>query len=104
MTILYDGNTTISGELTVNSDARLKTKINTLCSTLTLLKQIDGKFYVLKHDLYTEKISLLAQDVQKVFPQLVKKAGNKKCTLSINYQGFAPVLINAANEQQKMIQ
>ena len=49
------------------------------------------------------KIGLLAQDVQKVFPELVKTANDQHQTLSVNYQGLIPVLINAIKEQQKQI-
>ena len=48
-----------------------------------------------------EKIGLLAQEVQKAFPELVKQAGDAEGTLSVNYQGMIPVLINAIKEQQK---
>ena len=47
-----------------------------------------------------EKIGLLAQDIQKIFPELVKESGDRKGTLSINYQGLIPILINAIKEQQ----
>ena len=47
-----------------------------------------------------EKIGLLAQDIQKIFPELVKESGDGKGTLSINYQGLIPILINAIKEQQ----
>jgi hypothetical protein len=104
MTVLFDGSTTIAAELTVVSDARLKTKITSLGSTLSLLKLLDGKTYALKSNLATEKIGLLAQDVHSVFPQLVRKGNDQAGTLSVNYQGLIPVLINAVNEQQDIIQ
>ncbi|MAB30631.1 MAG: hypothetical protein CMP78_03475 [Formosa sp.] len=49
------------------------------------------------------KIGLLAQDVQKVLPELVKESDDKQGTLSVNYQGLIPVLINAIKEQQEQI-
>ena len=45
----------------------------------------------------------LAQEVQKAFPELVKQSSDKDGTLSVNYQGMIPVLINAIKEQQKQI-
>ena len=51
-----------------------------------------------------EKIGLLAQEVQQAFPELVKEAGDAEGTLSINYQGMIPVLINAIKEQQIELQ
>jgi hypothetical protein len=49
------------------------------------------------------KIGLLAQDVAKVLPELVKMSDDSDGTLSVNYQGLIPVLINAIKEQQKEI-
>ena len=48
-----------------------------------------------------EKIGLLAQDIQKIFPELVNESGDDQGILSINYQGLVPILINAIKEQQK---
>ncbi len=100
----YDGSATLSGELTVESDTRLKTNITTLGNTLSKLLLIDGKSYTMKSNEAIEKIGLLAQEVQKAFPELVKKAGDAEGTLSINYQGMIPVLINAIKEQQIELQ
>jgi hypothetical protein len=38
-----------------------------------------------------------------VFPELVKAGEDKNETLSVNYQGLIPVLINAIKEQQNQI-
>ena len=99
----YDGSATLSGDLTVNSDMRLKSNIVTLGSTLSKLLLIDGKSYTMKSNEAIEKIGLLAQEVQKAFPELVKQSSDKDGTLSVNYQGMIPVLINAIKEQQKQI-
>ena len=99
----YDGSATLSGDLTINSDARLKSNIVSLGSTLSKLLLIDGKSYTMKRNEAIEKIGLLAQEVQQAFPELVKEAGDEEGTLSVNYQGMIPVLINAIKEQQKQI-
>jgi hypothetical protein len=38
-----------------------------------------------------------------VLPELVKEADDKEGTLSVNYQGLIPVLINAIKEQQEQL-
>jgi hypothetical protein len=43
-----------------------------------------------------QKIGLLAQEVQKVFPALVSEDENGM--LAVNYQALVPVLINALKE------
>ena len=99
--ILFDGTTTIAGDLNINSDARLKANILSLGATLSKLLQIDGKTYTMKKDSDDKKkIGLLAQDIEKVFPELVTETNNIK---SVNYQGLIPVLINAMKEQQSEI-
>ena len=99
--VLFDGTTTIAGDLNINSDARLKSNIISLGATLSKLIQIDGKSYTMKKDAnHKKKIGLLAQDIEKVFPELVTETNDIK---SVNYQGLVPVLINAMKEQQDEI-
>ena len=72
LTVLFDGTTTIAGDLSINSDARLKANIISLGSTLAKLLQIDGKTYTMKKDENKkQKIGVLAQDIEKVFPEPV---------------------------------
>jgi len=100
--VYFNGNATLSGDLTINSDERLKENIQPLGSTLNKLHQIEGKTYSLKKDeKHTPKIGVLAQEVQAVFPELVTEGGDG--ILSVNYQGLVPVLINAINEQEVKI-
>ena len=55
----YDGSATLSGDLTINSDARLKSNIISLGSTLAKLLMIDGKSYTMKSNESKSKIGLL---------------------------------------------
>ena len=105
--VMYNGDATVSNDLTVSgdvvisSDARLKSNIVSLGSTLAKLLQIDGKSYTMKKDeSEKQKIGLLAQDIEKVFPELVSESHGIK---SVNYQGLVPVLINALKEQEERI-
>ena len=96
-TVMFNGDATLAGNLSVNSDARLKANIISLGSTLTKVLQIDGKSYTMKKDENKkQKIGVLAQDIEKVFPELVSESNGVK---SVNYQGLVPVLINALKEQ-----
>ena len=102
--VMFNGDTTVSNDLTVggdvviSSDARLKSNIVSLGSTLPKLLQIDGKSYEMKGK---QKIGVLAQEIQEVFPELVSEDDNEM--LAVNYQGLVPVLINALKEQQSEI-
>ena len=102
--VMFNGDATVSNDLTVSgdvvisSDARLKSNIVSLGSTLPKLLQIDGKSYEMKGK---QKIGVLAQEIQKVFPELVSEDNNEN--LAVNYQGLVPVLINALKEQDNRI-
>ena len=102
--VMFNGDATVSNDLTVSgdvvisSDARLKSNIVSLGSTLPKLLQIDGKSYEMKGK---QKIGVLAQEIQEVFPELVSEDDNEM--LAVNYQGLVPVLINALKEQEDKI-
>ena len=104
--VKFSGNTTINNDLTVtgdivvSSDAKLKANIVSLGSTLAKLLLIDGKTYTMKKN-GKQKIGVLAQDIQKVFPELVTTDDKER--LAVNYQGLVPVLINALKEQDDKI-
>ena len=101
LVVKFNGDATLAGNLNINSDARLKSNIISLGSTLSKLLQIDGKSYTMKKDeSEKQKIGLLAQDIEKVFPELVSESNGIK---SVNYQGLVPVLINALKEQEEKI-
>ena len=98
-TVMFNGDATLAGNLNINSDARLKSNIISLGSTLAKVLAIDGKSYTMNRDKNNKtNIGVLAQDVQKVFPELVSESND---ILSVNYQGLIPVLINAIKEQQQ---
>ena len=66
---------------------------------LTKLISINPKRYTMNNDAdQKEKIGLLAQDVQAVFPELVDENNEY---MSVNYQALIPILISAVNEQTK---
>ena len=102
--VMFNGDTTVNNDLTVSgdvvisSDARLKSNIVSLGSTLPKILQIDGKSYEMKSK---QKIGVLAQEIQEVFPELVSEDDNEM--LAVNYQGLVPVLINALKEQNDKI-
>ena len=95
---IYAGNATFGGDVTISSDIRLKSNIVSLGSTLSKLLQIDGKSYEMKGK---QKIGVLAQEIQEVFPDLIGE--DTEGMLTVNYQGLVPVLINAIKEQEDKI-
>ena len=48
-------------------------------------------------------IGLIAEDVGKIFPEIVTYESNKVDALGMDYSRLVPVLIEAVKEQQKQI-
>ena len=94
---LSDGLLTITGEVVTSSDSRLKANIFSFGPSLAMISKLFPKKYTMLEDKTQQiKIGFLAQDIQKVFPELVSVSSNKM--LALNYQGLVPVLINSVNE------
>ncbi len=83
----------------LNSDINLKKEIKSITSVLENLSQINAYSYYLKKDEQSSELQfgLLAQEVQKVYPNLVSKNGS---FLGVNYIQLIPVLMKAVQELQ----
>lgn len=103
-TLYKSGNATLAGTLAQSSDKTLKTNINSLDNSLDNILQLNGYTYNWKA---TEnrseelQIGVIAQEVEALYPELVRKDGNGK--LTVIYSGLIPVLIEATKEQQVTI-
>ncbi len=103
---MYD-DATVQGTLHLHnsinySDARLKEDIEPLQNVLPDVLKLNGYTYHWKnHKDTTEQIGVLAQEVQKIFPELVQ--ADNKGILGVNYIQLVPVLLTAIKEQQKEI-
>jgi predicted ribosomally synthesized peptide with nif11-like leader len=82
------------------SDLRLKKDIKPLKSALSTLGKLQGKSYRWK-DNNEPDIGLIAQELEKVIPELVKT--DNQGYKSIVYQKLTAVLIEAVKEQQQEI-
>ena len=97
--VLKDGSAYLDGFLTQGSDKTLKKDIEPIANAGELLAQINGYTYYWKNAELrgTDKqVGIIAQEVQKVLPDLVKDSGNGH--LGVNYIGLIPVLIEANKE------
>ncbi len=124
-----NGDINTSGVYRTSSDARLKTNIKPLANCMTNLIKLNGKSYnktlpkqsydlslakgdsvkyntILadmnkKPEVSSTQFGLIAQDVQTIFPDLVKQDASGY--LSIDYMGLIPVIIEALKEQKSTI-
>lgn len=99
-----DGNAWLKGTLTQNSDLTLKTNVIPLTGLISSVMALSGYRYNWKDKNLDQstQIGLLAQEVQKYFPELVKKDDHG--ALGVNYTGFIPIVIETIKEQQHSIE
>ena len=98
LTVRGNGNTTLTGSLTQNSDIRLKKDIQPLEHMLSKVKKLRGVTYHWKdiNKDQTMQYGFIAQEVKKAFPDLVHV---KNDIHRINYSGMTAVLLSAINEE-----
>jgi hypothetical protein len=91
------------------SDQRWKTNIKPIQNALDNVLKIQGVTYYWKVDEYPDKhfpegeqVGFIAQEIEKVYPQVVltDKDGYK----SVDYSKLTPILVEAIKEQQKIIE
>lgn len=104
--ILKNGNAKLAGTLRQNSDARLKENLASLKYGLKHIVSLKPVSYTWKKypDQKNKSFGLIAQDVQKIMPELVSEDDDVQKTLSLSYTELIPVLINAIKEQNTIIE
>lgn len=94
-----DGNITAAGEITANSDEKLKTNIKTIDNALEKVLQLRGVEYD-RTDREGHHIGVIAQEIEKILPEVVHGEDIK----SVSYGNIVAVLIEAIKEQQAQIE
>lgn len=102
-TIDKEGNVTTTGTINGSSDARLKTNINTMTGALDNVLKLRGVTFNWKESSDNRlHYGFIAQEIEKVFPDLVGTDSNGFKT--VNYSGVIPVLTEAIKTQQEEIE
>lgn len=104
LTLIGTGDAVLVGTLTQLSDIRFKKNISSIEGALSKINQLRGVTYNWKDNTKdtAQQIGFIAQEVEKVFPQLVKT--DEKGMKSVAYSNMVPVLLEAIKEQQKQIE
>ncbi len=93
------GDIEYTGTITDVSDRRLKNNIAPLGKSLENIAKIDTYSFTMKDD---EKgrteFGVIAQELEKTFPELVHTANDKMGTKSVNYVGLIAPMIEATKE------
>ena len=106
--ILHADNDVIAFSSTISSDRKLKENIRPLENSLDKVLTLEGVKFDWKDDKRdNDQLGFIAQDVEKVLPELVKEVETLKVEGEthkvVNYDGVVPVLVEAMKEQQKLI-
>jgi len=90
-----------SGDITNNSDYRLKTNITTLDETYTVNNLRPVRYFIEASE--KEQIGVIAHELQEHFPSLVRGEKDGEKMQSVNYMGLIGVLINDIKSLNKKI-
>jgi hypothetical protein len=97
-----------SNTVALTSDLRLKSNIVNLSQGLNKIMALRPVNYDKKFDLDStatvNENGFIAQELQKIMPELVSEGNDKDKLLSVNYMAIIPVLTKAIQEQQALIE
>ncbi len=98
-----------AGGVALTSDSRLKRNIEPLSSSIDQIMELnpviyDKKSSISSNDYNTTEVGFVAQELQKIFPDLVEEDRSEDKVLSVQYIQLIPVLVKALQEQQKEIE
>ena len=84
----------VGGTITSDSDIKIKTNIKRLTNNLDKIDKINGYSYT-KIKSNNKDIGVIAQEVEKEYPELVYEKNDIK---SVNYDGFIGILLECIKE------
>jgi hypothetical protein len=91
------GNLVAAGDITTNSDSRLKDNIEKITDALAIVDQINGVTYsLISDDKKIRHVGLIAQDVEAVMPEAVLE--NENGIKSVAYGNLVGLLVEAIKE------
>ena len=105
----------VNGDITANSvagtsDIRFKTNIRPVMGALDKVKALRGVYFNWNQKAFPEKefgsqveIGFIAQEVEKIVPEIVTKDKTKDEYRSVKYDKLVALLVEAIKEQQKQI-
>jgi len=87
----------------------LKVNIAVVNNSLSKLSQLQGIYYTLKqpatiHTAGKRQVGLIAQEVQKVLPEVVLEMNDPEHHLAVKYTELIPVIIEAIHELENSLE
>ena len=101
--------TVSSAGTNLTSDIRLKKNITPIQNSLSIIQKLNPVSYDKKMNLASLDYSIkengfIAQELQKILPNLVHESSDKDKLLSVNYTAIIPILTKGIQEQQVIIE
>lgn len=105
----------VNGDITANSvagtsDIRFKTNIRPVENALDKVKLLRGVYFNWNQKAFPEKefgaqdeLGFIAQEVEKIVPEIVSKDKSKEEYRSVKYDKLVALLVEAIKDQQKQI-
>ncbi len=105
----------VNGDITANSvagtsDIRFKTNIRPVINALDKVKSLRGVYFNWNQKAFPEKdfgaqdeLGFIAQEVEKIVPEIVSKDKSKEEYRSVKYDKLVALLVEAIKDQQKQI-
>lgn len=92
------GAATFNDDVTAFSDVCLKKDIDTIDNALEKVKNLRGVFFNRKDNNVDRQTGVIAQEVEKVLPEVVRETKDEKKIKSVAYGNMVGVLIEAIKE------
>jgi hypothetical protein len=102
--LTVNGSIFASGDVIAYSDARSKTNVSTIDNALSKVNALRGVTYAMKTEPDIRKIGVIAQEVEKVIPELVLTEDTPEQKKSVAYGNITAVLIEAIKELTKRLE
>ena len=101
----FAGNIVAAQDITAFSDARLKHDVKAIDNALDKVDNLRGvKYKMLDDETHTEKVGVIAQEVEEILPQVVHTSDDEMQTKSVDYGKLCAVLIEAVKELKKEVE
>ena len=97
--LYVQGDIYATGDITAFSSEAIKTDVATITNALNTVESLRGVSYI-RTDNQQKKIGLIAQEVQRVLPEVVVNSDNN---IGVNYQTLTALLIEAVKELSEKV-
>ena len=98
------GASTFNNDLTAFSDERLKSNIETIPNALDKVCAMRGVTFTRDDNEDRPGTGVIAQEIQPIFPVVVKENDDENKTLSVSYGNMVGILIEAIKELKEEIE